>query len=273
MNYETRILAFIDIMGFSAKVKSSEKNSNDVKLIYDALSQIRELFLDESYKEFDTQVTQFSDSLIISINESQQSGIYHMVTDCSFAIHSLLSNGFLCRGIIMEGELIHNDTILFGPLYMKATEAEANEDLPIIKVKKDIIQIARRYPNEVNIGLEDEEIEFVLTHLKELNETEYYVNYFENYHTLIGAGNTETKEYFENARTFIESGLKTAKTFSIYRKFDWTRNRFNESSVLKEYNIIAITNKQPIKRRIGMFPQSIKDRVYSWAKKVYLKKK
>jgi hypothetical protein len=273
MKYETRIIAFLDILGFTGKVRNSQGNEEDIKAIYDALLDIKRLFLsDDSYKKFGTEITQFSDSLIISINENQNGGIYYMVSDCSFALHSLLSSGFLCRGVIHKGQLIHQDNICFGPAYLEALEIEGTEDRPVVKIKKELIEHARQFPGYAQIGFAEQEIKYILQHLKELSETFYYVNFFENYDTLVGAGNKATKEHYEKARAFIEGGLQNCTSYSAYKKYAWTRDKFNNSRIVKSYNIDSINHKMSRAKYLRMLPRTIKDNLMSWGKKRYLRK-
>ncbi|MGZ3919103.1 MAG: hypothetical protein ACXVOH_03545 [Bacteroidia bacterium] len=256
----------------TSKVRKSERNNDDVKIIYDALYHIQELFLsDNAYKEFGTEITQFSDSLIISIKENQNGGIYYMISDCSFAIHSLLASGFLCRGTILKGHMIHQNNICFGPAYLEAIKVEGSEALPIVKIKKELVEFARQYPGHAQIGFEDVEIQYILNHLKELNEHEYYVNFFENYDSLVGAGSDATKERYEKTRNFIETGLTNSTSYSAYKKYNWTRDKFNASKITRGYNIPTIEFKLPITKKIKMFPKTITESIMSWGKRKYLK--
>jgi len=74
MKYETRIVAFIDILGFKQSVKKSTVNKKEFNRIFKTLTELKEFFLEpkseytlKAEKEYgiDTQITQVSDSLII----------------------------------------------------------------------------------------------------------------------------------------------------------------------------------------------------------------
>jgi hypothetical protein len=135
MKYETRIVAFIDILGFKQSVKKSTDNKTEFNRIFKTLTELKEFFLEpkseyilKAEKEYgiDTQITQVSDSLIISRVIHEKGGVYSMVSDCSFAIHLLIEHGFLCRGAIKVGKMYHKDSILFGEAYLNAYDAEEN---------------------------------------------------------------------------------------------------------------------------------------------------
>ena len=224
-------------------------------------------------KTFGTEITQFSDSLIISIKENQNGGINYMITDCSLAIHSLLSRGFLCKGVIHKGKLIHQDNICFGPAYLEAMLMEETEAKPIIKIKKELVEHARKYPGLAQINFENEEIKYILEHVKELNETEYYINFFEDYDVLVGGGWQVTKDHYEKACKFIEDELQKCSSYSVYKKYNWVKNKLNESKIVKAHNIEPINFKVPVIRYVKMFICSACEQMYSWFKKRYLRRK
>lgn len=274
IEYNTRIIAFIDILGFSSRVKRSKSDKNEVKRIYEALDLIRGQFLKKEFnRDFGTEITQFSDSLIISINENQTGGIYHMISDCSYAIHYLISSGFLCRGIILRGELIHKDSICFGPAYLEAISLESSETRPLVKIEKELVEHARLYPGEGNIGDEEGELKFILEFLSELNESEYYIDYFKNYSNIAGDGPQDVIDHYNDIRKLIENGLKDSRSLATYKKYDWARAMFNNSKPIQGYNIRKINHQMAFSQRLKMLPRTLEGYIFSWGKKRYLNQK
>ena len=159
MKYETRVVAFIDILGFKNSIKKSNSDQMEFERILTSLTDLKDFFNNpkEDYEieadrqlGADTQILQVSDSLIISRLIQEQGGIYYMLSDCAFAIHLLISNGFLCRGAIKVGNMYHKETTLFGQAYIDAYLAEAEEEFPIVKFNKDLFEIVRHFPGPAN---------------------------------------------------------------------------------------------------------------------------
>lgn len=271
MVYQHRIIAFIDIIGFTQNVRLSDSDENKVKLLYDSLHHINQLFLqDVVYNQlFDTQVVQFSDSLIISIKENQPGGLKYLISDCSLAIHSLFTSGLLCRGYILKGKLIHTSEILFGPAYLDILYKEAETNYPLIRVPKSLLNIAALHNDEINTP--DDEVGFVMEHLKEYDEEHFIINTFYDYDALVGAGNESTKKHYENLGKYINIGLKSSTKLSHYYKYDSIRKLFNESPIVKGHKIELISYKFTIFKIIWKYPQYLYYRFVHKLKLWYLK--
>ena len=166
MKYAERLILFIDILGFTNRIQASSESYN-IDNIKTTLEYIRDLFISENGTGI--EFTQFSDSILISTDKKYPGGLYYMVENASFAYHALLIHGFISKGVIMTGELYHDNDILFGPGFMKAMKQEALEDNPIIKFHEDLLQLARTYPSLAQKGAEDEEIGYILNHASKIS--------------------------------------------------------------------------------------------------------
>lgn len=152
IKYEKRIIAFIDILGFTnavrnAKIGSTEyddivrilgyfnawnntgipaKNTFDTSVIGKLLN-MQQINL-TSYEMRDIVCTAISDSVIVSILYEQNR--FHkifstLISDLSFISSLVLKMGFLIRGGIAFGNLAHKKNgLLFGPAYLDALELE-----------------------------------------------------------------------------------------------------------------------------------------------------
>lgn len=240
-NYEQRIVAFIDILGFSAAVVKSEDDEEEFNRILETLTTLRNFFIRQDHstemtaeakEEFhmDTKVIQVSDSLIITRLLTERGGVYKMLTDCAWATHLLINQGFLCRGAIKIGNVYHSDTILFGTAYACAYEAESKEDNPIIGFEQPLLDLIYDYPGPANKGIEDWEYNFVTRHCKQLESGKYYLDYFNDYDTVVGAGEGAASEHYYNLRNIIVKGLELPKTSRAYQKNFWAAQQFNESA-------------------------------------------
>ncbi len=129
MEYENKIVVFIDILGFKELV-----NKRNIVSIYKQLEKLYEVdslirndstlknLNAEEYKE-SLRINTFSDSVIISCGVLQSGLILPLLMD--FQIE-LLKEGVYIRGCISEGRLHHNEQFLFGPSLIDAYLKESN---------------------------------------------------------------------------------------------------------------------------------------------------
>jgi len=245
MGYKTRVVAFIDILGFKESIKKSNENEKEYKRVLKTLTDLQDFFIKPKDKyeieadtalKLDTQIMQVSDSLVISRLVEGRGGIYDMLTDCAFATHLLISNGYLCRGAIKVGNLHHTDKMIFGEAFIKAYLAESEERYPIIKFDKELFEIARTYPAPANEDYADWDVDFIKKNSKELMTGIYYLDYFTDYDSLVGGGEG-TAMHYSYLREIIVNGLKE-KTPSVYEKYRWAADQFNETA--KNYKLETI---------------------------------
>lgn len=236
MGYEKRVVAFIDILGFKNCLDKSNSVELEFERILTTLIDLKEFFIKpkdkyevEADRELgaDTQIVQVSDSLIISRLVQEQGGVFHMLSDCAFAIHLLISNGFLCRGAIKVGNMYHKDTTLFGDAYIKAYQAESDERLPIVKFNKELFDIVQHFPGPANRGFEEWEIEYIKKNCKELMTGIYYLDYFTDYDDRVGGGEGTATNHYRKLREIIVEGLNIPKAYEKYR---WAADQFNKTA-------------------------------------------
>ncbi len=246
MKYDIRVVAFIDILGFKNAVFESQENDDEFDRIKKALTDLQEFFLKPKDKyeieadrnlNADTQIVQVSDSLVISRLIQEQGGIHYMLSDCAFAIHLLISNGFLCRGSIKAGYLYHDNTTLFGEAFIRAYLTESEEKLPVVKFDKELFEVVKLFPGS-NVGYEDWEIDFIKKNCKKLNDEEYYLDYFTDYDDRVGGGEGTASMHYYDLREIIVNGLNLPKESSAYLKYKWAAEQFNLTA--KNYQLDQI---------------------------------
>lgn len=146
--YEKRIVAFIDILGFSSEVYASSKDAARARKIYEALTyshsnwkdsfvgRLSKLGINHPLDQIDLRVATFSDSVVLS-TESSPLNFGLLIHAIKQIIHAHLTCGFLTRGGVSLGELHHPDTSkqqddqaryadrIFGPAFIKAYTLES----------------------------------------------------------------------------------------------------------------------------------------------------
>lgn len=136
MEYKNRFILFIDILGFRDFIKNTPIDQHDpslmsfVELIKFLRSELNvdpnnHIALQRKLNSLETScVTQFSDSIVISVDYHVPEQFDNLVSDIINIICIGYYYNFLFRGAITYGEIIHNDKLMFGPGFNKAYDME-----------------------------------------------------------------------------------------------------------------------------------------------------
>lgn len=135
LRYKNRIVAFLDILGWKSAILSNKcERGNVVKALGMTLAQLQgvakhfnslnDLLLDEQTWAGNPVITQFSDSLVISVDDDRQGR--EALQNALFVITSnLIAFGFLLRGGVTRGEIFHDGNLVFGPALIEAYDLES----------------------------------------------------------------------------------------------------------------------------------------------------
>lgn len=224
--YEERIVAFIDILGFRSLVNStidretSEVDSDKLKILGDSLMLIKRGFkdsLEDIQKPSDFQITYFSDSIVVSFPSSVENlSIVFKTLKCIQI--ELIEQGILLRGGIVQGKVLHTPDMILGPAMINAYDLESKSALyPRITIDPEIIH--HYFPDEF---LADDDLKAAI---KIDFDNTFYIDYFKG---LITQSSEEEKKYYSNLRKLIRSGVKRAD-IGLRMKYLWMLNKFNIS--------------------------------------------
>lgn len=125
--YEDRITTLIDILGFSRDVASLASRPGLIVSIEAVLTRLRKCKVDidnartSGRSRHDAKMTCFSDNIVLSYTRD---GAARALADAAFISQTLLRGGYLPRGAITVGKLIHTEEIIFGAGLIEAAEAE-----------------------------------------------------------------------------------------------------------------------------------------------------
>lgn len=227
--YENRIVAFIDILGFSNIVENTviDPATQDDKVfaLRETLIEINEnanwLHVNNDSRKF----IQFSDSIIISFLESDDVAFRNFLENVSRIIIKLfLKNKFLVRGGVCKGKLLHEDKVIFGPALNEAYRLETNVAIyPRIIIKSEDIQQL----------LENDELS--LTYLAE-EDNYYYFDYlvspsFLYYHSDECDNEFYALKYYSfylpYLRSFIVEQINANHPHNLLCKYLWLKDKFN----------------------------------------------
>jgi hypothetical protein len=137
MEYQDRIIAFIDILGFKNIIdnETPKKIASYISLLKSTdPSRFRMI---ESKERLDLQITYFSDCIVISYLPDETQNNSQINSDFSHFISTLLSLQYLMirdhnqtvRGAICQGNLIHTLEFCFGPALVDAYISESKKTI------------------------------------------------------------------------------------------------------------------------------------------------
>jgi hypothetical protein len=169
MDYQTRVTAFVDILGWTQAVLESENNAVLRARMENAVTAIHSLVANDAsdLAEWerpvpDDQVSLFSDSLIISYPYTDPNDLTRMIRRVAEYQTIMLLEGFPLRGGITIGLLYHSGTVAFGPALNRAVELEhVHAKVPRVIVEKflseQVKKAAKRFPHHWSFVKEDDD--------------------------------------------------------------------------------------------------------------------
>jgi hypothetical protein len=148
INFENKVVAFIDILGFKSIVNDASVNSDKLETLKKLINLLNKAvpLLDQRVsvnvpKELIPKHIYISDSIILSAPVSS----VKMVDYCGLSVlvmrviqltQLLLSKGYLIRGGISTGAVWHGDSNIVGPAYQEAYEIEAETSAPRVELSE-----------------------------------------------------------------------------------------------------------------------------------------
>lgn len=121
MQYEDRIICYLDILGFSDHIRHTvngdgSDNETNIAAVAETFEIVRQIInVDKPEDNGRAEITQFSDCIVISFPVEETSGLWYYLHDLMMIQVALVRNEMLCRGAVVRGKLFHTSKILFGP--------------------------------------------------------------------------------------------------------------------------------------------------------------
>ncbi len=256
INYEDRIVAFIDILGFSEIVKESITNKDLLDKIYFSLFMLKlnenpknwnssMLELEEDFQKKDKskfeindnlKCTQFSDCITFSVKYNDDN--FHEVFSSFLSRICLIGSqllyfGVVFRGGISIGKLHHSsENVIIGPALVDAYNIESKiAKSPRIILSKSLIQ-KLNYP------------------IKTTDDRYPYHGYIKRFEDgLVGSTQLSALEvlqkhigeYLINIKKEIINGLDdNIDNPSVFEKYKWLMNEYNNLNIIDNENFKKI---------------------------------
>ena len=109
--YEDRLLAYLDVLGFSKLIDESVNDGSKAAKILGLLTTLNKMCA--QFESDNMSITLFSDTICISYHKPP-----NFVSFCcglSSVVTSLLGQGYAVRGAVVRGKLYHKGNVIFGP--------------------------------------------------------------------------------------------------------------------------------------------------------------
>jgi hypothetical protein len=230
MNYQNRVVLFLDILGFKNILdKTVDKDDIDdtIKIahLYEALNYMNESINWRTTKETSREISQFSDSIVISFLATDKVEFGNLISDIFEIVTYLVSKGILCRGAISIGKLIHDKNTIFGPALVDAYLTESKAAMyPRIILDLSLIEILSNVQSNNN---NDSDLNEFKSFLREDLDGKWYLDYIVT--PIVAYGDVEyLKDFLPSLRKIITDGLKF-KSPDIKVKYGWLRYKFNNA--------------------------------------------
>lgn len=125
MEYQKRVVCYFDILGFRGAICNGRVTASDIDRLFGEIDTVMEEWggdvVDGSY---------FSDSFVVSIK--MMTGTIKHLNFIVKILEKLLEYGFLARGGIAYGDIIHTRSRVYGPALIEAVRAEERAIYPRI---------------------------------------------------------------------------------------------------------------------------------------------
>ncbi len=255
MNYENRIVAFIDILGFSALLdetvgKNGIDNEKRIDEVIRAYGMIRGIWdLDKRVggqlvsTSSSKRVTIFSDTIVVTFRAEEPSEVFYTLLEIKWLIMRLLDHRILCRGAVSLGKLIHTDEYIFGPALVEAHLLESKAALyPRVILDRSVVETGATFKDSGHSR--QEERKYVESLLEKDSDGMYYIDYFFKAQSELDDPDYDFPAYIDNLGEIIRKGLMASAHHSkvdLRIKYSWMRERYNRM-------VEIVTDKVSIKK-------------------------
>jgi hypothetical protein len=225
VDYEKRVVLFLDFLGFREVIKATENDPKKVADVIEAIDTLRSIGNQQEF--FKSQrMTQFSDCVVVSYRCDERSAAFDLVSEIGFALVRLVELGFLVRGGVAVGDLIHTEHYLFGPAMIEAYELESKCAIyPRVLVSNRLLDVAISAPAEHHHG--HEERKYVAGYLCKDTDGCHYIDYvsWNAVVNVIGGENELYGDYLEKISKILKHGF-AAKAPDVRLKYGWLHERY-----------------------------------------------
>lgn len=230
--YEHRLILFLDFLGFREIVEETTDDREALVRLISALNAIGRI--DEDAIAASRQVTQFSDSVVVSYRVDEMSGVFWLLDAMAMTIIELASRGYLLRGAVTVGDLYHDDRHVVGPAMVRAYEMESRDAIvPRVIIDPEVIAVAREHRSEMHTP--DDEEGYVRSFILGDDDGQHYFDYvsWRSVVEVVGAEDESYGAYLSRIGQIVSNGLQHSDP-RVLRKYLWLYRHYKDAIELFE---------------------------------------
>lgn len=225
-SYETRFVAFVDVLGFKELVLQSV---NEDKIFIQIINSIYNPEATEKIsRPNNVNISNFSDSFILSCTESLNhfSDLVYLV---NILYLNMITNGTLCRGGISLGSMYHCESMAFGPAFLDAYRLEnVVARYPRIVLGKSALERIR----ELFASESGEDPHVLRKWFRRDEDGVIYMDQFAEFYSGFSdqdpdEGTLYAAKSKEIGRHLSKMTSETTENPSVFEKYKWMVNEFN----------------------------------------------
>jgi hypothetical protein len=146
--YERRLVAYYDVLGWRKKIEQAGDDPTELQILRTIVGMFGLLSKTLTKGNAETRMSTFSDNVVVSEPYDQdQRSLLVFLMRLGFVQLSAASSGFLIRGAVTIGQIMHDEEMVFGPALNRAYELERSLAVyPRIVLDPDIIPDIEAFP-------------------------------------------------------------------------------------------------------------------------------
>lgn len=227
--YEERLILFLDFLGFKELVDRSTHEPGFLRQLVAAMDVIAGIGADLGDIFRSQQVTQFSDSVVVSYAVTERSAVFQLLNEIAIAVVRLAERGFLVRGAVTVGSLYHTQHRLVGPAMNAAYGLESKVAVnPRVLIDEKVLQVARRARSRQHSAREEEA--YARHFMTRDADGRFYFDYvsWNSVVDVTGGDNDGYDRYLGALGRLIRDGLRHDEP-AVQAKFLWLHRQYAAS--------------------------------------------
>lgn len=226
LRYEHRVVLFLDLLGFKEHVAKTVRNPGYLANLLTAMEIVSKIGLEDRKFSRSQRVTQFSDSVVVSFGIDEKSAVFWLLHDIALSVIELAMRGFLVRGAVTVGDLLHTNSRVVGPAMVEAYEWESKRAVyPRVLINGSVLKIARKARSEDHTSREEEK--YVRSFMTRDEDGYDYFDYVSWNSVIAIAGGLDKGygPYLSRLALLVQEGL-SAPDPRVIEKYLWLYRRY-----------------------------------------------
>jgi len=224
--YEQRLTLFVDFLGFREHVQRTVNFPEHLQRLVSAMDRVGEISRDDKDFHKSQRVTQFSDCIVVSYRIEEESAVFWLLNEIAFCVIDLVERGFLLRGALTVGDLLHTKKHVVGPALVEAYETESRlAKFPRILIDEKVLEVARASRNEDHT--EEQEEHYVRAFMTKDTDERHYFDYisWDSVVANVGGDNDGYPAYLQTLGNMIGTGLAQPDP-KVAEKYLWLHRQY-----------------------------------------------